>query len=88
MRGAHLEPPNPFTLTISGLPAGVYGFRTHHHAPQNQTGLIDIPVNDSTGANPSADFEQSAGGGAGAVPAIFEATLSSDGGDIDHRHRF
>jgi hypothetical protein len=41
---------DPLTLTISGLPAGTYSWRSYHHDTQNQTGHFSVTVNDAAGS--------------------------------------
>jgi hypothetical protein len=41
---------DPLTLTISGLPAGTYSWRSYHHDTQNQTGHFSVSVNDAAGS--------------------------------------
>jgi hypothetical protein len=41
---------DPMTLTISGLPAGTYIWRSYHHDTQNQTGHFSVTVNDASGS--------------------------------------
>ena len=76
---------DPLILHIQGVTAGSSGFyqiRTHHHDPQNQTGLVDIIVTDANGSRTFDNFDQSAGGGTGATPAIFDTIVTADGSDI------
>lgn len=44
------SPGNPFTLTISGLPAGNYGWLSYHHDTQDQHGTFNVTVNDANGS--------------------------------------
>jgi hypothetical protein len=44
------QPGNPMTLTLAGLPAGSYQWRSYHHDTEDQTGLFDVTVNDATGS--------------------------------------
>ncbi|MDA7863875.1 hypothetical protein N9834_00065 [Akkermansiaceae bacterium] len=80
-RGVPKAAANPLNFVLSGIPAGNYSLLSHHHDPQNQTGLIDITITDSNGSNTAADFDQSAGGGAEAIPAIYRTTFTSNGTD-------
>jgi hypothetical protein len=41
---------DPMTLTVSGLPAGTYTWRSYHHDTQNQTGHFSVTVNDAAGS--------------------------------------
>ncbi len=41
---------DPMTLTIEGLPMGVYAWRSYHHDTLDQTGLFDVTVNDAAGS--------------------------------------
>ena len=43
------NPGDPMTLTISGLPAGAYGWRSYHHDTQDQQGHFRVTVNDAAG---------------------------------------
>ncbi len=74
-RGGTRRPGNPLRLVLSGLPAGSYLFRSHHHDPGGQTGLIDITVGDQA----SVEFDQSGEGGLTATPAIFEGQFTTNG---------
>lgn len=54
---------DPLTLTISGLPAGTYNWRSYHHDVghnpdrQYQTGLFDVTVNDATGSTTTTGID-------------------------------
>ena len=41
---------NPMVLTLSGLPAGSYTWKSYHHDAENQTGMFDVKVEDSIGS--------------------------------------
>jgi hypothetical protein len=41
---------DPMTLTIEGLPPGVYAWKSYHHDTLDQTGLFDVTVNDAAGS--------------------------------------
>ncbi len=44
------NPGDPMTLTISGLPAGTYGWLSYHHDTQDQQGRFSVTVNDAAGS--------------------------------------
>jgi hypothetical protein len=44
------SPGNPLTLTVSGLPAGNYGWLSYHHDTQDQHGTFNVTVNDANGS--------------------------------------
>lgn len=44
------NPGDPMTLTISGLPAGTYGWLSYHHDTQDQQGHFSVTVNDAAGS--------------------------------------
>jgi len=67
---------NPITLTISGVPAGIYRLTTTHHDTNNQTGLVNIMVTDADGSRLTENFDQSSGT---QPPAVFETLVRSDG---------
>jgi len=67
---------NPITLTISGVPAGMYRLTTTHHDTDNQTGLVNITVTDADGPRFIENFDQSAGT---QPTAVFETLVRSDG---------
>jgi hypothetical protein len=48
---------DPMTLTIEGLPAGVYAWKSYHHDTLDQTGLFDVTVNDAAGAAKTTDID-------------------------------
>jgi hypothetical protein len=41
---------DPMTLTVEGLPAGNYIWKSYHHDTHDQTGLFDVTVNDAAGS--------------------------------------
>lgn len=41
---------DPMTLTVSGLPAGEYSWKSYHHDTQNQVGHFSVTVNDAVGS--------------------------------------
>lgn len=43
-------PSEPLTLTISGLPAGVYSWLSYHNDLENQTAVFQVTVNDASGS--------------------------------------
>jgi len=51
------QPGNPMVLTLSGLPADTYTWTSAHHDPENQTGLFDVTVIDSTGSTTTPDID-------------------------------
>jgi hypothetical protein len=41
---------DPMTLTVSGLPAGTYNWRSYHHDTQNQTGHFSVTAHSAAGS--------------------------------------
>ena len=76
---------DPLTITISGLPAGMYTWVSYHHDTDTggSIGTFDVTVNDATGSVTTTDVEGSSTGAQGVVTldavATFEATIVSDG---------
>jgi hypothetical protein len=77
------QPGDPLTLTLTGLPAGRYIWRSYHHDPHDQTGVFTATIVDSTGTRsfpgiPMTDSIQD-----GVVDfadiSVFETEISSDG---------
>lgn len=76
----------PLILTISGLPAGEYGWLSYHHDTEDQTGIFNVTVLDAGGERtfPGIDISD---GRVGMIKTLAEATkfrtlLTSDGSDI------
>ena len=44
---------DPITITIAGVPAGLYLWKSYHHDPHDQTGLINIRITDMHSARRS-----------------------------------
>ena len=76
-------PGNPLTLTLSGLPAGRYLWRSFHHDPQDQTGVFSANVSDATGAQPHTGIPITDAIQDGVVDfggvSVFETEILSDG---------
>ncbi|HTL72405.1 MAG TPA: glycoside hydrolase family 98 domain-containing protein, partial [bacterium] len=53
------SPGDPMTLTISGLPAGTYGWLSYHHDTQDQQGHFSVTVNDATGSATTTNLQVS-----------------------------
>jgi hypothetical protein len=53
------EPGDPMTLTVSGLPAGNYGWLSYHHDTQNQQGRFSVTVNDAAGSTTTSGLRVS-----------------------------
>lgn len=51
------SPGDPMTLTISGLPAGTYGWLSYHHDTQDQQGHFSVTVNDAAGSVTTAGLQ-------------------------------
>ena len=72
---------DPMILTLKGLPAGTYSWKSYHHDGDNQTGLFDVTVVDSTGsfvAGTGIDISD-----ANTLPiTAFETTFVADGSDV------
>ncbi len=69
-------PGDPMTITVTGVPAGTYRWRSYHHDPNDQTGLINLTITDKDGATLIENFDQS---NAATTPATFERVIRSDG---------
>jgi hypothetical protein len=48
---------DPMTLTISGLPVGVYQWLSYHHDAHDQTGIFAVTVNDAAGSAVTSDID-------------------------------
>jgi hypothetical protein len=74
---------DPMTLTIEGLPAGVYAWKSYHHDTLDQTGLFDVTVNDAAGSTKTTDIDisstQSDGVNHLADVTTFETNIISNG---------
>ncbi|MCE5187446.1 MAG: carbohydrate-binding protein [Planctomycetaceae bacterium] len=74
---------DPMTLTISGLPAGVYEWRSYHHDTQNQTGHFSVTVNDAAGSVTMTGLQVSSSQSLSDVTLAdvtkFDTTITSDG---------
>jgi hypothetical protein len=77
---------DPMTLTISGLPPGLYEWTSYHHDPHDQTGLFDVTVNDATGSATTTDIDISSTRNDGIVALAdvtkFTTEVVSDGSDV------
>jgi hypothetical protein len=79
------NPGNPLTLTIGGLPAGTYGWRSYHHDTQDQHGTFNVTVNDAVGSAATTGLQISST--QSSSPAVtnlanvtkFATTITSDG---------
>ncbi len=67
---------DPMTITVTGVPAGTYRWKSYHHDPNDQTGLINITITDKDGATLIENFDQTNGA---VTPATFERVIRSDG---------
>lgn len=72
----------PMTLTISGLPAGLYEWKSYHHDPSDQTGLFSAIIEDATGGVTHSAIDISNGNLPLEKVTAFETLLKSDGSDI------
>ena len=76
---------NPMTLTIEGLPAGVYAWKSYHHDTLDQTGLFDVIVNDEAGSATTTGIDisstQSDGINHLADVTTFDTNIISNGTD-------
>jgi hypothetical protein len=74
---------DPMTLTIAGLPAGTYTWKSYHHDTQNQTGHFSVTVNDAAGSNTTANLQVSSSQSLSdltlADVSKFETTITSNG---------
>ncbi|HEU5069953.1 MAG TPA: glycoside hydrolase family 98 domain-containing protein [Verrucomicrobiae bacterium] len=77
------SPGDPLTLTISGLPAGTYGWLSYHHDTQNQQGHFRVTVNDAAGSAATSGLQvsntQTQGRTNLAQVTTFATALVSDG---------
>ncbi len=74
---------DPVTLTISGLPAGVYDWLSYHHDPKDQTGTFDMAINDATGSKTITGTDISNGSKFKLEDATkIKTTITSDGKDV------
>jgi len=78
---------DPFTLTISGLPAGEYPWLSYHHDTEDQTGVFDVVVTDALGSRTFTGIDISHGAKGANIVNLADVTkfgtnLTSDGSDI------
>jgi hypothetical protein len=77
------NPGDPMTLTITGLPAGTYGWLSYHHDTQDQQGHFRVTVNDAAGSNMTSGLQVSHSQSTTATNLAsvtkFATTLASDG---------
>ena len=80
------QPGDPMTLTISGLPPGLYSWLSYHHDTGNQTGPFDVTVNDALGPATTLNIDCTSGESDGirriADAATFATQIVSDGSDV------
>ena len=69
---------NPMSLTLKGLPAATYNWKSYHHDADNQSGTFDVTVIDANGSAVFTDNVQTNGATA-FVP--FETTITTNGTD-------
>ena len=73
------------TLTISGLPAGVYQWLSYHHDAHDQTGIFSVTVNDAGGSTTTTgiDISNSTGTTVKSLAAAtkFTTRITSNGKD-------
>jgi hypothetical protein len=77
------SPGDPMTLTIGGLPAGTYGWRSYHHDTQDQQGHFSVMVNDAAGSAATSGLQVSHSLSTTATNLAsatkFATTITSDG---------
>ena len=70
---------NPFSLTLKGLPAGEYTWKSYHHDPENLAGIFDVKVIDDNGAAVTTGIQATS---ANTIPvSFFETTITANGTD-------
>lgn len=67
----------PMTLTLSGVPAGVYTWTSYHHDVVDQTGPFDVTVIDASGSATTTGIDVT--NGAATPVCTFSTTITSDG---------
>lgn len=71
---------DPLTLTISGLPAGIYAWKSYHHDTQDQTGQFDMTIYDAAGKQAILNIDITNGVDVAFVDvAKVDAVIQSDG---------
>ncbi len=78
---------DPMTLTISGLPAGLYDWSSYHHDGDNQTGRFDVTVNDAAGSKTTLNFDITNSRGGDNILnfadiSVFKARIVSNGSAV------
>jgi len=73
------EGDNPLFLTLKGLPADTYSWKSYHHDAQDQSGTFDVTVIDTNGSVTTTDIQISDANNAPVT--TFETTLESNGTD-------
>ena len=78
---------DPLTMTISGLPAGEYGWLSYHHDTEDQTGIFDVAIVDANGQRDIQGIDISDGREPDSVKTLADVTklstiIVSDGSDI------
>jgi hypothetical protein len=71
---------DPLTLTISGLPVGLYEWVSYHHDRNDQTGVFQVTVNDAAGTQTTTNIDISNGTNFKLADVTkFTTTITSDG---------
>ncbi|MBN1518386.1 lamin tail domain-containing protein [Candidatus Sumerlaeota bacterium] len=73
---------NPLTITLSGVPAGVYSWRSYHHDANDQTGTFEATINDALGSRTTNDIDITNGAILLADAGKLMTMIVSDGSDI------
>lgn len=70
------------SLTLSGLPAGLYGWKSYHHDNKDQTGIFKVKIEDASGTTIETGIDISNGSLSLEDVTVFGTKLKSDGSDI------
>ena len=81
------SPISLMTLTISGLPSGLYSWVSYHHDTENQSGTFDVTVNDAKGSTTTTGVTQTNTGAGSTLLTFdevgkFETEIYSNGSPI------
>jgi hypothetical protein len=72
----------PLLLTISGLPSGSFEFTSFHHDNNDQTGIFNIKIEDSTGTSIKSGIDISNGNLSFDLVTVLKSAIKSNGSDV------
>ena len=73
---------NPMLLTLKGLPADTYSWKSYHHDPDaTVTGMFDVTIFDASGSSPATSTDIKISNSNQTPVTAFETTITSNGSD-------